>query len=306
MLVACPPVCCLVLWAFPRSTSGEVDARGLRFTVSDLVHMVRVWVVILVASFAISLSVPLMNTMGSPSAVALGARVASVVFFVATAVWACDARSELEFSTLWRVVYLTLCAAYAAVQIEAIGRFGKDLLFVAWDIAVPLVWVTLADIARHADAPRPALLGLVGGAYLIVSSLGGSLSGLGVQLFGEEQVAAIMAFVVALPLGLCLTRNSVMTSRIFEDMHAIPQANENRVLEARCEDLAERFDLTDRERRIVTMIAAGKTRAFIAEALVISENTVKSHASHAYAKLGVHSKKELYALVNDGLVTDGD
>ena len=44
-------------------------------------------------------------------------------------------------------------------------------------------------------------------------------------------------------------------------------------------------------------MAVGATRKEIAETLVLSVETVKSHASNLYQKLGIHSKKELANLV---------
>jgi DNA-binding CsgD family transcriptional regulator len=51
--------------------------------------------------------------------------------------------------------------------------------------------------------------------------------------------------------------------------------------------------LTPRERTIASMIAAGTTRRDIATRLGLSENTVATFARRAYAKLGVHSRREL-------------
>ena len=38
----------------------------------------------------------------------------------------------------------------------------------------------------------------------------------------------------------------------------------------------------------------------ISERLFVSENTVKSHAKRIYQKLGIHSKRELRAMVGAG------
>lgn len=48
--------------------------------------------------------------------------------------------------------------------------------------------------------------------------------------------------------------------------------------------------LTDREREIVGLVAAGKTNAEIAEAIWISPGTVRKHLENVYEKLGVHSR----------------
>jgi DNA-binding CsgD family transcriptional regulator len=51
--------------------------------------------------------------------------------------------------------------------------------------------------------------------------------------------------------------------------------------------------LTTREGTVAFMIAAGTTRRDIAKRLGLSENTVATFAKRAYAKLGVHSRREL-------------
>lgn len=43
------------------------------------------------------------------------------------------------------------------------------------------------------------------------------------------------------------------------------------------------------------LIMDNKKRKDIAEELGITENTVKKHTSHIFAKLGVSSRKELFA-----------
>ncbi|MCQ2554885.1 MAG: LuxR C-terminal-related transcriptional regulator [Clostridia bacterium] len=53
--------------------------------------------------------------------------------------------------------------------------------------------------------------------------------------------------------------------------------------------------LTDRELDVLALLLLGKTREEIAEALYITDSTVKKHASSIYQKLGVKGKAELIA-----------
>lgn len=67
----------------------------------------------------------------------------------------------------------------------------------------------------------------------------------------------------------------------------------------RSDELAARFDLTRREQEIVLLVAQGKTRSQIESELFLSDNTVKTHIRHAYAKLGVHSKEQVRDLFDE-------
>lgn len=61
--------------------------------------------------------------------------------------------------------------------------------------------------------------------------------------------------------------------------------------------------LTPREREIVVLIAQGRSNRDIAESLVISERTARTHVSHVLTKLGLRSRTQaaLWA-VREGLV----
>ena len=59
------------------------------------------------------------------------------------------------------------------------------------------------------------------------------------------------------------------------------------------------FGLTRREAEVALMLAEGKSKAAIAELLVLSENTVRGYAKNAYAKMDVHSKRELQQAVRE-------
>jgi DNA-binding NarL/FixJ family response regulator len=61
--------------------------------------------------------------------------------------------------------------------------------------------------------------------------------------------------------------------------------------------------LSERERQILTLLARGYSNRRIAEACLLSLNTVRTHVQNVLVKLGVHSKLEAAALaVRQGLV----
>ncbi len=78
-----------------------------------------------------------------------------------------------------------------------------------------------------------------------------------------------------------------------------------RLLDKRIEEIAFAKHLSRRETDVFALIARGRSLPYIAETLVLSENTVRSHTRRVYAKLGVHSKQELLDLVENGGTADG-
>lgn len=65
----------------------------------------------------------------------------------------------------------------------------------------------------------------------------------------------------------------------------------------RCAQLASAHGLSAREREVLDLVAQGRSPSQIERELVIANGTLKSHMRRIYQKLGIHSKKELLAMV---------
>ncbi|UCR90348.1 response regulator [Mycetocola spongiae] len=63
------------------------------------------------------------------------------------------------------------------------------------------------------------------------------------------------------------------------------------------ERLASEHGLTERETRVLELLAEGRSNRVIAEELFISVSTVKTHVNNLYAKLGVGSRAEATELL---------
>ena len=61
--------------------------------------------------------------------------------------------------------------------------------------------------------------------------------------------------------------------------------------------LKERYRLSEREAEVVELVARGNTVVRVAEMLVVSESTIRTHTRRIYAKLDVHKKQELLDLL---------
>ena len=61
-------------------------------------------------------------------------------------------------------------------------------------------------------------------------------------------------------------------------------------------DELARFGLTEREREVLTLLAAGRSNTEIGQALFISNKTASVHVSNILAKLGVSGRVEAAAV----------
>jgi len=69
---------------------------------------------------------------------------------------------------------------------------------------------------------------------------------------------------------------------------------------------ASRFDLTDREKEVLSLMTEGLNNLEIADRLIVSRSTVKFHVSSVLAKLGATSRTEAVAIaLNNHLVEPG-
>jgi DNA-binding NarL/FixJ family response regulator len=73
-----------------------------------------------------------------------------------------------------------------------------------------------------------------------------------------------------------------VTRRVIERFAALPPG--------RPQLAAQMAELTPREREVLRLLARGRTNAEIADDLVISEGTVKTHVAHVLAKLGLRDR----------------
>lgn len=64
----------------------------------------------------------------------------------------------------------------------------------------------------------------------------------------------------------------------------------------KCQIAADHFGLSKREVEVLFLLTGGYSIQGIADKLVISTNTVKTHTSHIYRKMGVNSRQEVINL----------
>lgn len=108
-----------------------------------------------------------------------------------------------------------------------------------------------------------------------------------------RSVAAVLSLAVAYV-------GTMVVPRLLPRSAAVASADKTLIDDAYLHEMAATHDLSPRETEVFVLLAQGRSRAFIQDALSVSEGTVKTHTSRIYQKLGVASKQELLSYVFDG------
>ena len=95
------------------------------------------------------------------------------------------------------------------------------------------------------------------------------------------------------PLTACELRDDARG----DDVPSSPQYRDR--VSKQVEVLRRHYGLSAREAEVMELIARGASVPRIAERLVLSENTIRTHSKRIYAKLAIHKKQDLIDLINE-------
>ena len=110
---------------------------------------------------------------------------------------------------------------------------------------------------------------------------------------GEGPAVNALAEDEAEPLTACELRDDARG----DDVPSSPQYRDR--VSKQVEVLRRHYGLSAREAEVMELIARGASVPRIAERLVLSENTIRTHSKRIYAKLAIHKKQDLIDLINE-------
>lgn len=85
--------------------------------------------------------------------------------------------------------------------------------------------------------------------------------------------------------------------RLIDDSNTTSEPENSALRAIVCENLSKSHQLTAREQEVLLLLAQKKTPFEIEKSLVIAQGTLKAHINHIYSKLEIHSRNELYSLL---------
>ncbi|WP_232050872.1 helix-turn-helix transcriptional regulator [Arabiibacter massiliensis] len=162
---------------------------------------------------------------------------------------------------------------------------------------IPVVFFTYL-IARHVHWPTTLVYAAVYGGSLLCMAVGRIVVYLvGSALDHSLGLLIVMALLVLVEATLVMRPNFMGDRPVgfeLDALRAVPREAVSVPGAAPSEDAFARcYGLSDTEAAIVSLIAQGRSRSFIAEALNYSENTIRNYTRIVYRKVDVHTKQEL-------------
>lgn len=206
--------------------------------------------------------------------------------------------STLVFKKI-QLRFVTVACITVSIFLEIIGALDFALPFVSAGMFLYIIifWQTTINDATLVPGSITRTFALGFGVYGMGLALGSNLSQAATQLPpGFSQTFPLLVAYALLLAGFFIMGSTIEPSATAE----IPPPDEGAAksdleacLDKYCELIAIEHTLTPQEKRVLCEMARSKSLQAIAEEFGVSINTVKTHASHIYQKLDVHSREEL-------------
>ncbi len=252
-----------------------------------------------------------------------GTEVALALIFIW---WLCVKGRGIDFGRTWRLILILMVTVLVFEEYVA-GTDAHALLFALVRTAHALLvvfflFLAVADVARHSSYPPLAVYAAGWLAYTLPFAAGSVAGTLMVASPIEPLITSIAVWALVVIALMFLDDRSLGNQLIFAEVNGSEEdspemravatqrdlekpaapatpagASEATTRHARCTQLARKGGLTTREAEVLELLVRGHSKTRIAETFLISENTVRGHVKHIYAKLDVHSKQELLDLV---------
>lgn len=242
--------------------------------------------------------------------------------FVGVSIFLTDRPSFVPLLVAPSVVLLVVLLPFIQYSVEIPG----DAFYPVGNISIELMLLFGTVLFALMSDQSPARMFMMGRMAMALSDLAGSALGEHLAPMGDTtlvvQLASVLLFFSVELVLAALVASSLanrwgqlraeggMTGRADEGAPAFARAvGPEPALTAdepavpshveRLTEVADRFDLSERERDVLALLAEGRSSARIQKDLCISAGTVNYHTRNIYAKMGVHSRQEIIDLIHN-------
>ncbi len=226
----------------------------------------------------------------------------SIMAAISIVLWKVAGR-EIDYSLIYKVAFPVLATGLLLLPMMG-SAYQIILTTVAFALfSVSSLFVMYQSICLTDDHGVEAVIYfsfLNGVIYLAVGV--GTLLGSYLLAIGDFSFSSLAMVALFLVYILVIVSTSVINRR--KDDGEIAGASGASMtgevperITGQCMVLSRKARLSKRESEILELIARGRDVPYIAKALYISENTVRTHNKSIYRKIGVHNRQELLSVV---------
>lgn len=307
----------------PEPAVEPLPSKSFRENARAALPLWRIAVGITVYSFAVGVSWTLL--LANPDRILALTDLAVPLLIIGLVIvfWVCCAKifKRISFRIVWRPIVLLMSAAILmAPQVEGTTYVLVVSFVRAAQTTLAALWfLILTDIARHTHVDASHVIGM-GWVFYSLPVAAGVIFGLMLMPYDPLHTALPALTVLALVAIAFIAddQDALFTESKAEPLLQVPAAAQDGAqvepvaqiekpddgmgsgrrdrLSVKCVAIARDYGLTNREFDVFVRLAHGRSGAFIADELTLSENTVKGHTKRLYAKLGVHTRQELIDL----------
>jgi DNA-binding NarL/FixJ family response regulator len=187
---------------------------------------------------------------------------------------------------LMRAGFKAVLEATGSIQVVAEAGTGEEAVSAATEYAPDVVLMDIRmpvmdgiEATRQLPRQRVLILTTFGLDDYIIDALRAGASGF---LLKDAPTHEVVAAVRAVAAGDAVLAPSVTRQLLDQVGRRLPPAVPR--------THASEAELTERERQVLSMLAAGMSNSEISRALVLSEATVKTHVSNLLGKLGLRDR----------------
>lgn len=226
-------------------------------------------------------------------------RMASLVVLLAIVL--AFGRGYDTYSVFWPFAILVLLVSCLALPFvgEAFPAVAVAMFGVAHIFLNTFNFTLYADLSTRLGRD-PAAVFCWGKALDSVGCVLGLLLGFLMASFFSTSVHFWYIVSIVCSITIVLVSVLVVFNQRFTDLAKEEEAESSTAepgLETQCEKVAREYGLSAKETEILALLARGRSVPFIADELLISPSTAKTHTRNIYRKLDVHSRQELLDLV---------
>lgn len=239
---------------------------------------------------------------------------------------------RINISLAFRVLFPFVISAFLLLPVFGNGFLAPftGALYAIYNCAIILMMIQCAQASRDRGINPVFIYGFFAGIVYMLHDLG-YLSGMLVidlNVFGPQPFTAIALFTVYLlaimyfvgqggfkqalspnraraehielipTAATPATRHRASASVDAAPGEEAPQKEFRDRLSKQCAMVKKHYKLSDREAEIMEMMARGDTVPRLAQKLMVSENTVRTHTKRIYTKLDIHKKQEMLDLLS--------